>query len=176
MESNELNINVTLFQGLPKFEKLEFIIEKTTELGVNSITPVEMKYSVAKMKNEEQKNVRWNKIAEAAAKQSKRDRIPQVNKCIKDKELIKEIQNYNLVLVCYEDENRTTLRDVLQDIDKSRVKNIAIIVGPEGGLDKSEVKEIIENGGKSVSLGKRILRTETAPLAILSMLVYEFEL
>lgn len=176
LPSTELPINITLFQGLPKADKLEFIIEKTTELGVNTIVPVEMRYSLLKIKNEEQKNIRWNKIAESAAKQSKRNIIPKVEYTIDVKELLNDLDKYDLVLVAYENEDKQTLKDVLRSIEKQEIKNIAVIVGPEGGVDIKELETFVSSGAKCVSLGKRILRTETAPISILSMLVYEFEL
>lgn len=174
--STELPINITLFQGLPKADKLEYIIEKSTELGVNTIIPVEMRFSIAKIKNEDQKNIRWNKIAESAAKQSKRNIIPKVELTIDVKELANRIKEFDLVVVAYENENKDSLKKVLETINKQELNNIAIIVGPEGGIDNSELEVFISNGAKCVTLGKRILRTETAPLAILSMLIYEFEL
>lgn len=174
--STELPINITLFQGLPKADKLEFIIEKATELGVSSIVPVEMRFSIAKIKNEDQKNTRWNKIAESAAKQSKRNMIPKVEFTIDTKELLNRMADFDLVLVAYENESKQSLKDVLKDLEKDKIKNIAIIVGPEGGVDNKELEAFVSNGAKCVSLGKRILRTETAPITLLSMLVYEFEL
>lgn len=174
--STELPINITLFQGLPKADKLEFIIEKATELGVNSVVPVEMRFSIAKIKNEDQKNIRWNKIAESAAKQSKRNLIPKVEFTIDTKELINRIKDYDLVLVAYENESKQTLKDVLSNLKKEQIRNVAIIVGPEGGVDNKEIESFVSSGAKCVSLGKRILRTETAPVTIVSMLVYEFEL
>ena len=174
--STELPINITLFQGLPKADKLEFIIEKSTELGVNSIVPVEMRFSIAKIKNEESKLIRWNKIAENAAKQSKRNLIPSVEVTIDFKKMVSILSQFDLVLLAYENESKQTLREVLNKVNKVDVRNVAIIIGPEGGVDTNEVDTLVSNGVNCVSLGKRILRTETAPLSLLSMLIYEFEL
>ena len=174
--TTELPINITLYQGLPKSDKLEFIIEKATELGVCKIVPVEMRFSIAKIKNEDKKIVRWNKIAESAAKQSKRNIIPSIEQTIKVNEMINQFKQYDLILIAYENESKQTLKDVLKNSQKEKIKNVALVIGPEGGVDIKEIELLVQNGAKCVSLGKRILRTETAPLTLLSMLVYEFEL
>lgn len=174
--TTELPINITLYQGLPKSDKLEFIIEKATELGACKIVPVEMRFSIAKIKNEDKKIVRWNKIAESAAKQSKRNIIPSIEQTIKVNEMINQFKQYDLILVAYENESKQTLKDVLKNSQKEKIKNVALVIGPEGGVDIKEIELLVQNGAKCVSLGKRILRTETAPLTLLSMLVYEFEL
>ena len=174
--TTELPINITLYQGLPKSDKLEFIIEKATELGACKIVPVEMRFSIAKIKNEDKKIVRWNKIAESAAKQSKRNIIPSIEQTIKVNEMINQFKQYDLILVAYENESKQTLKDVLKNSQKEKIKNVALVIGPEGGVDSKEIELLVQNGAKCVSLGKRILRTETAPLTLLSMLVYEFEL
>lgn len=170
----ELNVNIDLFQGLPKADKMEYIIQKSVELGVHKIVPVNMKYCIAKIKDEEKKNLRWNKISEVASKQSKRNIIPKIEKSISISTLCSEIENYDLVIVAYENEENNTLKDVLKG--NSKIKNIAVIVGPEGGISTDEIEKLKECGAKIVSLGNRILRTETAPIAILSMMVYEYEL
>lgn len=170
----ELNVNIDLFQGLPKADKMEYIIQKCVELGVHKIVPVNMKYCIAKIKDEEKKNLRWNKISEVASKQSKRNIIPKIEKSISISTLCSEIENYDLVIVAYENEENNTLKDVLKG--NSKIKNIAVIVGPEGGISTDEIEKLKECGAKIVSLGNRILRTETAPIAILSMMVYEYEL
>ena len=174
--TTELPINITLYQGLPKSDKLEFIIEKATELGACKIVPVEMRFSIAKIKNEDKKIVRWNKIAESAAKQSKRNIIPSIEQTIKVNEMINQFNQYDLMLVAYENESKQTLKDVLKNSQKEKIKNVALVIGPEGGVDIKEIELLVQNGAKCVSLGKRILRTETAPLTLLSMLIYEFEL
>ena len=170
----ELNVNIDLFQGLPKADKMEYIIQKCVELGVHKIVPVNMKYCVARIKDEEKKNIRWNKISEVAAKQCKRNIIPKIDKSINMNTLCNEIKNYDLTIVAYENEDDFTLKTVLGE--NTNIKNIAVIIGPEGGISSEEIEKLKENGAKIVSLGNRILRTETAPIAVLSMMVYEYEL
>ena len=174
MESNEMSVNVTLFQGIPKSDKMEYIIQKSVELGVSEIVPTEMKNCVAKINNEENKLKRWNKISETAAKQSKRSIIPKVESKISFDDLLNKIKEFDLVIVAYENEKHTSLKDVLQNC--KCVKNIAIIIGPEGGIDTKELNLLEDNGAQVASLGKRILRTETAPIAMLSMILYEYEM
>lgn len=174
MASNEMSVNVTLFQGIPKSDKMEYIIQKSVELGVSEIVPTEMKNCVAKINNEENKLTRWNKISETAAKQSKRSIIPKVESKISFDDLLNRIKEFDLVIVAYENEKHTSLKDVLQNC--KGVKNIAIIIGPEGGIDTKELKLLEDNGVQVASLGKRILRTETAPIAMLSMILYEYEM
>lgn len=172
-ESTELKIDITIYQGLPKFDKMELIIQKSVELGANKIVPVDMKYCVTKMKDEDKKIVRWNTISEAAAKQSKRTIIPKVERITNIDNICKEISNYDTVLIAYEDESKQTIKDILRTIEPQKV---AITIGPEGGIAEEEVKKLKENGAKAVSLGKRILRTETAAMTALSMMIYEYEM
>ena len=169
----ESNVKIDLYQGIPKSDKMEYIIQKSVELGVNKIFPVNMKNCIAKIKDEDKKNNRWQKISEAAAKQCKRNIIPSIEKSVSMNFLYENIKKYDLVIVAYENEENKTIKDVLKNKD---VKKIAIIVGPEGGLSEEEVLNLINNGAKIASLGKRILRTETAPMAILSMIIYEYDL
>lgn len=173
MDSKESNVKVTLFQGLPKADKMEYIIQKSVELGVYNIVPVDMKFCVAKLNNEEKKLSRWQTISEAAAKQSKRNIIPKIENKISFKNMLGILNEFDLVIIAYENENKTNLKEILQE--NKNINNIAIIIGPEGGLAQDEVDKLIENGAKSASIGKRILRTETASLAMLSMIMYEFE-
>lgn len=169
----EPSIKVDIFQGIPKSDKMETIIQKSVELGVSKIFPVSMKNCVAKIKDDIKKQERWQKISEAAAKQSKRNIIPSIEKSVDMKYLCSKINEYDLVLVAYENEDKKTIKDILKN---NKVKKIAIVVGPEGGLTEKEVEELIKCGAKAVSLGKRILRTETAPIAMLSMIMYEYDL
>ena len=171
----ELDVNIDIFQGLPKADKMEYIIQKCVELGVHKIVPVNMKYCIAKIKDEDKKNLRWNKISEEASKQSKRNIIPRIENSINISTLCNEIKKYDLAIVAYENEENITLKNILKE-ENSNIKNIAVIVGPEGGISTDEIEKLEENGAKIVSLGNRILRTETAPIAILSMMVYEYEL
>lgn len=172
--STELKIDVSIFQGIPKSDKMDLIIQKCTELGANDFYPVEMKNCVMKLNNEESKIERWQKIAESSSKQSKRNRIPKVNGKINFEEMIEIVKKYDLSIVAYENEEKTTIKQIL--LKNRNIKNIAIIIGPEGGISENEYKILCNNGIKSVSLGKRILRTETAPITMLSMINYEYEL
>ena len=172
--SSELNVDVDLFQGLPKSDKFEYIIQKAVELGVHKIIPLNMKFCVAKIKDEEKKNIRWNKISEVAAKQSKRDIIPKVQMSLDMNDLYKELEDYDLIIVAYENESKTTIKEVLQQ--NKNAKRIALVIGPEGGISDSEIQILKDINVKMASLGKRILRTETAPIAALSMIIYEYEL
>ena len=133
-----------------------------------------MKNCVMKLNNEEKKIERWQKIAESSSKQSKRNRIPKVNGKINFEEMIEIVKKYDLSIVAYENEEKTTIKQIL--LKNRNIKNIAIIIGPEGGISENEYKILCNNGIKSVSLGKRILRTETAPITMLSMINYEYEL
>lgn len=170
----EMNVKVDIFQGLPKADKMEYIIQKCVELGVRKIVPVNMKYCIAKIKDEDKKNIRWNTISEVASKQCKRNLIPKIEKSINMANLYNEIKNYDLAIVAYENEDNTTIKNVLQE--NKNVKSIAVIIGPEGGISSDEIDSLKNLGVKIVSLGNRILRTETASIVALSMIVYEFEL
>lgn len=176
----ESNVKVTIFQGLPKADKMEYIIQKSVELGVYDITPVEMKRCVVKLneKDKNKKTERWQKISEVAAKQCGRDIIPQINNIINIKNICNLIEKYDIVLVAYENEEQNTLRTQIEELkkqnNKSKIK-IGIIIGPEGGLEESDVEMLRENGAKIITLGKRILRTETVALNVLSIIMYELE-
>ncbi len=174
-ETTEPSTYIHVFQGLPKSDKMELIIQKGTEIGVSEFTPVEMNRCIVKLDDKEnlKKNQRWQKIAQSAAEQSKRDIIPTVNFAKNFKNIFEIFQEYDIVLVAYENEHIKTLKDELKKCTNAR-KKVAIIIGPEGGLDKEEVNEIIKHGGKCVSLGKRILRTETAPIVMSTIILYEF--
>ena len=183
-EKVESNIEVTIFQGLPKADKMEYIIQKSVELGVYDITPVEMKRCVVKLdeKDKNKKQVRWQKIAEVAAKQCGRDIIPQINKIINTKNICELIKKYDIVLVAYENEKEKTLKEQLklikekmQKLEKDELIKIGIVIGPEGGLEERDVQDLKENGAKIITLGKRILRTETVALNVLSVIMYELE-
>ena len=174
----EANIDITIFQGLPKAEKMELIIQKTTELGVREITPVKMERCVVKLdeKGENKKIERWQKIAEMAAKQSGRDTITKINNVININSICNLLSKYDIVLVAYENETETSsLRKEIENLKKLKKENlkIGIIIGPEGGFEVKEIDTLKKEGVKSISLGKRILRTETAPIVITSILMYE---
>ena len=177
-ETTETNCYIHIFQGLPKSDKFEFIIEKSTEIGVKEITPVSMKRSIVKLdeKDKSKKLIRWQKIAEVAAKQSKRDSILKVNNVINFQNIFEKIKDYDILLVAYEEEKENTLKCILNKLKNTeKALKIAVIIGPEGGIDESEIEYCKANNFVSISLGKRILRTETAPLVIASNIIYELE-
>ena len=174
----ETKTQIHVFQGLPKGDKLEFIIEKLTEIGVKELTPVPMKRSVVKLqeKDNQKKMVRWNKIAEVAAKQSGRDEILKINDVINYKNIFNYLKDYDIVLLAYEKEEKLTLKKALSKLDKTKENKVAVLIGPEGGFDDIEIEQAKQNSLVNiVTLGKRILRTETAPLVISSNILYELE-
>lgn len=175
-ENIDQKVNLTIFQGLAKADKIEYIIQKCTELGVYEIVPTEMKRCVVKLdeKDKNKKIERWQKIAEVAAKQSLRNDILIIEKIQSFKEMLSSFKNYDLVILAYEKEHNIKLKDVLRNIDND-IHNIAVIIGPEGGFDADEVMALVDNNAKAISLGKRILRTETAPIAISAMIMYELD-
>ena len=182
IDSNcEANIKIDIYQGLPKFDKMELIIQKSVELGANAIIPLKMKRCVVKIdeKSENKKIERWQKIAESAAKQSGRDIIPQIANVTKIDELAKRITQYDIVIVCYENEQKNKLKTELLQLKNNMKEHpeikIAVVIGPEGGLEENEVELLKQNGAKIVTLGKRILRTETVALNVLGIIMYEFE-
>ncbi len=181
IESSEMNkreskLDITLFQGMPKADKLELIIQKTTELGVLEITPIQMKRSVAKWKDDKsasKKLDRWNRIAFEASKQSKRGRIPSVKKPLSIKELVNAIEGFDLVILPYENESAKGIGEIIGDITNlGELKKIGIIIGPEGGFAEEEVECLSSAGAHSVKLGPRILRTETAGVVTVALVQY----
>ncbi|MGO1372271.1 MAG: 16S rRNA (uracil(1498)-N(3))-methyltransferase [Senegalia sp. (in: firmicutes)] len=170
----ESNINITLYQGYPKSSKMEFIIQKATELGVKRIVPIITDRTIVKINNnkkEEKKLERFEKIAFEAAKQSKRGIIPEVPQIMNLESAVKEMQkNNSFIIVPYENENKIYIKEVLK---KTKEKDISIIIGPEGGFSESEIKKLQEIGASIVSLGPRILRTETAGLTLISIIMYQ---
>ena len=177
---NESNVKIDIFQGLPKADKMELIIQKGTELGVNSFIPVEFKRSVVKFdeKDKVKKLTRWQKISEVAAKQSGRDIIPLIKNIENVKNICKLFENYDIVLVAYEAEDKNSFKNELMNLKniKDREIKIAVIIGPEGGIDEKEIEIFKDSGAKIVTLGKRILRTETVCLAMTAIINYELEL
>lgn len=176
-QSTELPIYIHLFQGLPKADKMELIIQKCTELGVNEITPVEMNRCVVKLeeKKKKSKTERWQSIAESAAKQSKRNIVPTVNLPLSFKNVITNKDKFDLFLVPYESEEGMKSTEKALELIKPGVK-VGILIGPEGGFDDNEITIAKENGCKIISLGKRILRTETAAITSVGMLMLYSEL
>ena len=167
----ELPNRIYLFQGLPKNDKMELIIQKAVELGAYRVVPVSMKRSVVKLdaKKADAKRKRWNAVSESAAKQSKRSLIPEVAPLMTYKEAVKEAAGYDMVLLPYES------ADGIRKTRELLGTDIAVFIGPEGGFEDEEVELARENGAEIVTLGKRILRTETAGLCMLSALMLQLE-
>lgn len=177
-ESRELPVKITLYQGLPKSDKFEFVIQKAVEMGASCIVPVEMKRSVVKLTSDkaEKKNKRWNAIAASAASQSKRNTIPAVGDLITFEDALKKAVSEGEVIVPYElAEGMDDTRKTLAGLKEKRTANISVFIGPEGGFDSSEIDMAEAAGAHLITLGRRILRTETAPLAILAWMIYIFE-
>ena len=164
---------ITLFQGIAKGDKLDFIVEKAVEAGVTEIVPFKMARSIAKIEGKDvaKKVERFQKIAKSAAQQCGRLVVPKVQEPKTPKQV--NWDAFNLKLLCYEDENKTTLKEVLKS--NSSAKKIALVIGPEGGISPEEVQFLTDAGFLSVSLGKRILRCETAGLYALANIQYELD-
>lgn len=170
----EAEVEVTLVQGLPKAAKMDYIIQKTTELGIARIIPCTLARCVVKLENkkaEAKKTERWRKISEEAAKQSGRGIIPEICEPQSIDAAIKTLAECDIVFVPYECEEETSIKSVL--LSKENPKKVGFIIGPEGGFDISEIEKIKNAGIPTVTLGKRILRTETAGEAVLAMIMYE---
>lgn len=172
----ELPARVTLFQGLPKADKMEFIVQKMVELGVYRIVPVATKRAVVKLdeKKAKAKAARWQAIAEAAAKQSRRRIVPEVGAVCTMKEALFQAASMDIKLIPYElSEGMDKTRELIENAAPGQ--EIAIFIGPEGGFEEEEVSLAMENGFTPVTLGKRILRTETAGLTVMAWLMYRLE-
>ncbi|MEI3520899.1 MAG: 16S rRNA (uracil(1498)-N(3))-methyltransferase [Anaerosacchariphilus sp.] len=172
----ELASAVTLFQGLPKSDKMDLIVQKCVELGVARIVPVSTKRAVVKLdaKKEQTRLKRWNTISESAAKQSGRGVIPEVSGVMTFGKALEEAKKLDVLLIPYERaENMAETRRVMGSIQPGQ--SVGIFIGPEGGFEESEVEEAVAAGAQAITLGKRILRTETAGLAVMAMLGYLLE-
>lgn len=174
-EGNELPSKVVLFQGLPKADKFEFIIQKCVELGVTEIVPVAMKRCVMKVeeKKASSKVARWQAIAEAAAKQSKRGIIPKVDDICSFTEALKKASECDVRLLPYEMADADSMgktREIFENLVPG--KSIAVFIGPEGGFDDTEVSKALESGIQTITLGKRILRTETAGMTVAGWIMF----
>lgn len=172
----ELPSRVYLYQGLPKADKMELIIQKAVELGVYEVIPVATKRAVVKLdeKKSKSKITRWQAISEAAAKQSKRGIIPKVAEVLSFKEALKDCQRAKIRVIPYElAEGMDKTKEIIGSLKPG--EDVAIFIGPEGGFDESEIEAAIETGITPITLGKRILRTETAGFTILSWIMYQLE-
>lgn len=172
----ELPSHIYLFQGLPKQEKMELIVQKCVELGIYKVVPVAMKRCVVKLdtKKAAKKVERWNGIAESAAKQAGRGFVPEVMPLQSYPEALETAKKLDVILVPYElAEGMEETKKILSSIRPGQ--SVGIFIGPEGGFEREEVERALEAGGQVVTLGKRILRTETAGLALLSVLMFHLE-
>ena len=165
----EPQVKVTVFQGIPKNPKLETIVQKLTEIGAVRLVPMDTKRAVAKL-DKENKVERLRKIAREAAKQSKRGIVPEVLSPMSFKDAVKMAAEADIALIPYEEEREISLKRALSG---KTPKTVSVMIGPEGGFDSEEITLAKENGITSVTLGKRILRTETAPLAVCAAILYE---
>ena len=176
-QDTELGVELYLFQGLPKSDKMELIIQKAVELGAAGVIPVEMKRCVVKLEEKKKKSrrERWQAIAESAAKQSKRSRIPEVGEVMSYKAAVDLAGEMDLFLLPYENERgMATTREALENIRPGM--KVAILIGPEGGFDPKEVAQAAEKGARAISLGSRILRTETAAITSVGMCMLYIEM
>ncbi|WP_126427756.1 16S rRNA (uracil(1498)-N(3))-methyltransferase [Brevibacillus marinus] len=175
VERRELPIEVTIAQGLPKGDKLEWIIQKGTELGMAALIPFCSERTVVKWeaKKEEKKRERWQKIAKEAAEQAHRCRVPRVEPPVGFAELLDLAKRHTACAIAYEQENTTSLRTVLERVAPG--DSLCVLIGPEGGFTAAEVARAEQAGILPVSLGPRILRTETASQFVLAAVSYHFE-
>ncbi|MCT4565777.1 MAG: 16S rRNA (uracil(1498)-N(3))-methyltransferase [Maledivibacter sp.] len=174
LSMTESPLEVVLFQGIPKSSKMDLIIQKNIEIGVAKIVPIISERCVVKIRDkssEKKKIERWQKIAGEAAKQCKRGIIPEIGNMLYIKDINSILEDFDMIIIPYEEEKNRGIRKAI--MGKDDIRKIGIIIGPEGGFTKEEVLEVEKLGGLSVSLGPRILRTETAGLVATSILVYE---
>lgn len=176
MTDTELSSRIYLFQGLPKQDKMELIVQKAVELGVYEVVPVATKRAVVKLDEKKalKKVARWQQIAESAAKQAARGYIPRVREVMTYKDALAYAKDLDVVLIPYElAEEMKETKEIIESILPGQ--SIGIFIGPEGGFEVEEVETAISMGAKSITLGKRILRTETAGLTTLSVLMFHLE-
>lgn len=176
-QDTSMPVKLYLFQGLPKSDKMELIIQKAVELGIEGIIPVEMNRCVVKLddKKKKSKRERWQAIAESAAKQSKRNSIPEVFDVMSYKQAVKKASELDLFIVPYEcKDGMESTKNALAKIKSG--SSVGILIGPEGGFELNEIDTATESGGITVSLGKRILRTETAAITAVGMCMLHIEM
>ena len=171
--ATEPKIKITVYQSLPKSEKMELIIQKCVEIGVDTIIPVNTDRTIVKLAGKENKKIdRWNKISEAAAKQSRRGKIPTVKNITSFEQAIKISKENDINFIPYEKEQKNTIKNSIKDF---KGEKIGIFIGPEGGFSEQEIEMAIKNDILPITLGKRILRTETAGMVATTILLYELE-
>lgn len=176
-QNTQLPVKIYLFQGLPKSDKMELIIQKCVELGVHSIIPVEMSRCVVSLDDKKKKSKvsRWQSIAESAAKQSKCSIVPEIGEVMNYKQALQKAKELDLLLVPYE--NARGMIATKEALNKIRSgMSVGIFIGPEGGFDEKEIIAAEESGGLRISLGKRILRTETAAITAVGMCMLHIEM
>ena len=172
-QDHEPSVKIILAQGLPKSDKMDFIVQKAVELGVSVICPIAMENSVVRLDSAkgEKKQTRWQKIASEAAKQSKRDIVPEVLAPASLAQVLEKYKEVPVKILAYEVEDKQSLKEVLQKAGNFQA--VLLLIGPEGGISKDELALAQAAGMQPVSLGKRILRTETAGLATIAAILYE---
>lgn len=172
----ELPSKIYLFQGLPKQDKMEFIVQKAVELGVYKVIPIITRRCVVKLdeKKAQKKTERWQEISKSAAKQSGRGLVPEVTKVLSWKEALSAASDLDMLLIPYElAEGMSETKEILASLRPGQ--SIGVFIGPEGGFEKAEILEALEAGARAVTLGRRILRTETAGITTLSLLMFQLE-
>lgn len=176
--NNESDIKIHLFQGLPKGQKMDLIVQKGTELGINEFIPTITQRVDVKLKGEFKKLDRLNRIALEASKQSKRSIIPKVKEVVNFYEAMLQLNDMDLVLVPYENAENFGIKTLMRQLreenaDLSYIHNVGIVIGPEGGFEEEEITALSKQGAYIVTLGKRILRTETAGFTATALIQYE---
>ena len=169
IDNNEPIKKVVLFQSLSKGTKMDLVIQKAVELGVSEIVPVETEFSVVKIKDESSKIIRWRRIAVEAVKQCKRSKVPLVHEPVKFDNAIKMMNELDLSVIAYECEKDNKFDDYFN----KEIDSVGIMIGPEGGFSVKEIERAKENGIKTTTLGKRILRTETAAITLLAVTMFK---
>ncbi len=170
---SEPEVKITLFQCLPKGSKMDLIIQKCVELGVTEIIPFISEFTMVKVNDKiDNKIDRYQKVSETASKQSRRGIIPKISKPLKFEEALELSKEFDLSLIAYEKEKITTIKSLRE---KENVKSICVFVGSEGGFSEEEIAKSIECGVIPITLGNRILRTETAGMVLTNLLIYEFD-
>lgn len=172
--NNESKLEVYLFQGLPKSTKMDIIVQKNCELGVREITPVVTSRVVVKDQGKEFKKIdRWERIALEASKQSKRTIIPNINTPMKFEDMIERLSCMDLIVVPYENQQGFGIKNMINRLNGKDIKKVGIVIGPEGGFEEEEIDTLKNIGANIVTLGPRILRTETAGFTSVSIIMYE---
>lgn len=173
--NNESEVKIYLFQGLPKAQKMDLIVQKGTELGITEFIPTLTERVDIRLNGDFKKLDRLNRIALEAAKQSKRTIIPKVTEPVAFEDALDRFKSLDLIIVPYENAENFGIKTLFnnENIDTSKIKTVGILVGPEGGFELSEINKLKENGAYIVTLGSRILRTETAGFVATSLVQYE---